>query len=334
VADSRPGLNPHRLIRLMKAAVAGCRLDLTGRTVLTEAANGAYAVTPVIAAMAGAYVCALASPTAYATGRELIAVTTELAELAGVGGRITFASGKEEAHIGAADIITNSGQVRPIDAGMIAQMKPGCVVPLMYESWEYRPSDIDLAACRKAGVVVAGTNEQHPDVDVFSFLGQLAIKQLHEAGIAVRGCRIALLCDNGFGPYIDRELRGNGATVMTAGKLSREILEPNLDAILVALRPGDEDVLTDADARLVRRTAPGTVVIQYWGDVDRGALAAEGIPVWPEYAPGVGHMGVLPSAVGPEAIVRLQTGGLKVGEVLAGGLGNASAADLAFIQLL
>ena len=48
----------------------------------------------------------------------------------------------------------------------------------------------------------------------------------------------------------------------------------------------------------------------------------------------MGHMGVLPSAVGPEAIVRLQTGGLKVGEVLASGLDNASAADLAFIQLL
>ena len=31
---------------------------------------------------------------------------------------------------------------------------------------------------------------------------------------------------------------------MTARKLSREIFQPNLDAILVALRPGDEDVLT------------------------------------------------------------------------------------------
>ena len=90
MADSRPGLNQHRLIRLMNAAVAGCKLDLTGRTVLTEAANGAYAVTPVIAAMAGADVCALASSTTYATNCELIAVTTELAELAGVGGRITF----------------------------------------------------------------------------------------------------------------------------------------------------------------------------------------------------------------------------------------------------
>ncbi len=45
-------------------------------------------------------------------------------------------------------------------------------------------------------------------------------------------------------------------------------------------------------------------------------------------------MGVLPSAVGPEPIVRLQSGGLKVGEVLARGLAEASPNDLAFVQLL
>jgi hypothetical protein len=58
------------------------------------------------------------------------------------------------------------------------------------------------------------------------------------------------------------------------------------------------------------------------------------VPVWPPEAPPPGHMGVLPSAVGPEPIVRLQAGGLKVGEVLARGLDQACAADLAFAQIL
>jgi hypothetical protein len=61
------------------------------------------------------------------------------------------------------------------------------------------------------------------------------------------------------------------------------------------------------------------VVAQYWGDVDRAALAAAGASVWPEHAPPPGHMGILPSGVGPEPIVRLQAGGLKVGEVLLRG---------------
>ena len=52
--DSRPGLNPLRLVRLMRQAVARCELDLSGAVVLTEAASGAYVVTPVLAALAGA----------------------------------------------------------------------------------------------------------------------------------------------------------------------------------------------------------------------------------------------------------------------------------------
>src|SRR5690606_1365873 len=45
---------PRRLVPLMRAAIARCRLDLSGLTVLTEAASGAYVVTPVLAALAGA----------------------------------------------------------------------------------------------------------------------------------------------------------------------------------------------------------------------------------------------------------------------------------------
>jgi hypothetical protein len=107
-----------------------------------------------------------------------------------------------------------------------------------------------------------------------------------------------------------------------------------LDAVLVALHPGHSRGVTAEDARLLRGESPGTVVVQYWGDVDRDALAAAGVPVWPAQPPKAGHMGVLPSAVGPEAIVRLQVGGLKVGEVLARGVGKASPEDTEFLQLM
>jgi hypothetical protein len=318
----------------MSAAIDRCQLDLSGLTVLTEAASGPYVVTPVLAAMAGADVRALAASTSYATATQLAAVTTELAALANVASKIEIIHDRAAADISAADIVTNSGQVRPIDSGLIAQMKPGCVIPLMYESWEYRSSDLDLEACRKHGILVAGTNEQHPAVDVFSYLGQLAIKQLHDAGIAVRGSRITLLCDNSFGPYIERELRNNEALVTTVTALTPEVLAPYCDAVIVAMRPVEEFVLTAADAALIAATAPDTVVVQYWGDVDRDAIAQAALEIWPSAAPKPGHMGVLPSAVGPEAVVRLQSGGLKVGEVLARGLAGASGESLAFIQLM
>ena len=44
-------------------------------------------------------------------------------------------------------------------------------------------------------------------VDVFSFLGAMAVKLLFEAGIAVYRNRIIVLCDNPFAPYIERTLR-------------------------------------------------------------------------------------------------------------------------------
>ena len=167
-------------------------------------------------------------------------------------------------------------------------MKPSAVVPLMYESWEYRPTDVDLQACRARGITVAGTNERHPDVDVFSFLGQMAVMQLHDAGIAVRGSRILLLCDNDFGPFIVQDLKNSGAEVTESCRLSADVtIARALDAVIVAMKPrrGTRS-FTPADARLLSQKAPGAVSVQYWGDVDRAMLAAAGVRVWPaERAP-------------------------------------------------
>lgn len=332
--DMRPGLDPRRLIRLMTAAIDRCGLDLSGLTVLTEAASGPYVVTPVLAAMAGADVYALAGSTAYSSSEEIQDLTVALARSGRVQDQIQLVVRKDHGMVAEADIITNSGQVRPIDAEMIAHMKPSAVVPLMYESWEYRPADVDLQACQVRGITVAGTNERHPDVDVFSFLGQMAVMQLHDAGIAVRGSHILVLCDNDFAPFIVHDLKNSGAHITEARRLSADVISPCLDAVIVAIQPREAPAFTPADTRLLSQRAPGAVLVQYWGDVDRAALAAAEVRVWPERAPAAGHMGILPSAVGPEPIVRLQAGGLKVGQVLAGRLERASPEDLAFVQVL
>ncbi|HWF72790.1 MAG TPA: hypothetical protein VG186_05575 [Solirubrobacteraceae bacterium] len=331
---ARPGLNPERLARLMYATIEGCRLNLSGHTVLTEAATGPYVVTPVLAALAGAEVHALAAPTRYATSGELEELTSELADRVGVLDRVHFVSDKHSEIVAAADIVTNSGQVRPIDAEMVSEMKLGAVVALMYESWEYRAEDVDLDACRARDILVAGTNECHPAVDVFAFLGPMAVKQLHDAGIAVYRSRIVVLCDNPFAAFIARGLRACGAEVVAAAGLSESDLAEGCDAVLVALQPHAGYVIDSAAAALMSRAAPGAVLVEFWGDTDREALTAAQVPVWPAAAPAAGHMAVLPSAVGPEPIVRLQAGGLKVGEVLARGLDQASPIERAFVQLM
>ncbi|MDB5311346.1 MAG: glycosyltransferase [Gemmataceae bacterium] len=333
MSDRRPGLNPVRLARLLDEAVARCRIDLRGTVVFTEAATGPYAVTPVLAALAGAdRVHALTRATRYGTVAAVAALTAALARAAGVAGRVEIVTAKQPALLARADVVTNSGHVRPLDRVTVGWMKRGAVVPLMYESWEMRPGDVDLAACRERGVRVAGTNERHPNVDVFSYLGVMAVKLLLDAGVAVHRSRVLLVCDNGFAPFIRAGLEASLATVEVTPALTPDVLTGRFDAILVATKPRPEATVGRAEAELIATRAPGTVVAQYWGEIARAALGVAGVPFWPPVGPRPGHMAVLPSAVGPEPIVRLQAGGLKVAEVLL--RGAPGSADWEYVDAL
>lgn len=315
--DDRPGLHPRRLARLVDEAVARCALDLRDAVVLTEAATGSYAVTPVIAARAGAArVYSVTRSTRFGSVDQVTAETLELARVLGVHARIEFVGQKRRSVVELADIVTNSGHVRPIDAEMVGWMKPTAVIPLMYEAWELRPDDLDVAACRRKGILIAGTNERHPAIDVFSFLGVLAVRLLHAAGVAVYGSSVLVVCDNGFGAFIQRGLEGAGAAVDLVADIAAAKTATVHDAVLVAMTPRSRPVLSEEGARRIAVAWPGAVVAQYFGDLDRAQLSSLGVPVWPRQEPRPGHMGILPAEVGPEPTVRLQSGGLKAGEVL------------------
>jgi hypothetical protein len=297
--------------------------------VFTEAATGAYVVTPILAALAGAKrVIALSRTSSHGTVAVVTEHTRHIAELAGVNQAIDIVTEKTREDVADADIITNSAHVRPLDATMVGWMKSTAVVPLMYEAWEFRRTDVDLEACRRRGIRVAGTNERHPLVDVFSYLGPLAAKLLFDSGLAVYGSAILLLSDNPFLSYLKQGLGQLGASVTVAPNVSAAPRGRRYDAILVALRPRREPVLDADSAFSIAKEWPGAVVAQFWGDVDRNALLAAGVPVWPQRAPAPGHMAILLSALGPEPIVRLQAGGLKVGEVLLRGARSEEASYL------
>jgi hypothetical protein len=316
--SSRPGLHPERLLNLMRGAIERCQLDLSEMVVLTEAASGAWVVTPVLAALAGAkQVFALTQSSRYGTIEEIDRVTTDLARMAAVSDRIEIISDKRADIVAQADIITNSGHIRPIDAEMVALMKPTAVIPLMFEAWEFRSSDVDLAACRRLDIPVVGTNERHSSVDVFSYLGMMAIKMLLDTGIAVHGSRVLVWCDNPFRPFLLKGLMQAGAVVETVERLEDGGEALGADAILVALRPQAQPVVGSREAEAIARRYPTAVVAQFWGDMDRRALAHWRVPFWPLESPPPGHQGILLSSLGPEPVIRLQCGGLKVGQVMA-----------------
>jgi hypothetical protein len=333
--ELEPGFRDERLINLTRSAIERCQLDLSDAVVLTEAASGAYIVTPLLAAMAGSpQVLCIGRPSKYGTVDEVAARLHRVARMAGVLDRIRICREKSAEIVGQADIVTNSGHVRPIDAQTVRWMKPSAVVPLMYESWEYRSEDVDLDACLRRGIQVAGTNERHPLIDVFSYLGIMAVKLLLDAGTPVYGCKILLCCDNSFLPFIERGLVGAGAIVQVMNGLHDTANTIDADAILIAMQPRDYPIVGAEQAALIAKRWPNAIVAQMWGDIDRQALSAVGIRDWPLWSPPRGHMGILPSAVGPDPIVRLQAGGLKVGELLLRLRNGESSVDRSFLDEL
>lgn len=328
--DERPGLSTGRLTRLVCEAVERCALDLSGARVLTEAASGAYVVTPVIAAVSGARVVALTADSRYGTAAQVKASTMALASKLGVIDRIVIATQREAEHFAAADVITNSGHVRPIVGELAAAIRPGSVLSLMFESWEAQVGrlDIDVDGLRDRGVQIAGTNERHPHVDVFSYLGPMAVAELADAGVSAYRGHIAVLCDNAFRDYIVDGLKAAGADVDVAASLDG-LSSDSPDALLVALQPTGASVLSADDLYRIGTSWPDCVLVQFWGDIDRARCP---VACWPVVAPPAGHMGVLPSRLGPEPIVRLQAGGLKVAQVLLTPPNARTAQDMEYVD--
>lgn len=315
--------SPKCVVNKIQQTIEAIALDLRGAVVLTEAATGPYVVTPIIAAMAGAKrVYAVTRDSRYGSIDEVTQQTQALAQAAGCVEYLQIVTEETPDIVAHADIITNSGHLRPIDREMVSWMKSTAVIPLMYEAWEFRPGDVDLAACHERGIPVAGTNEEHPTIGVFNYLGVMVIKQLLECQVEVWGTRILLLCNNRFAPYIQDTLVRCGADVVLDDTLfpaSWRNRAP-FDAVVVAITPRGADIIGTENALVsveaIQSVCPGGPVIQLWGDIDRSALEAKGVAYHPLQDPGKGHMGGMLSDLGMIPVIRLQAGGLKVGEVM------------------
>src|SRR5262249_6256269 len=149
--------------------------------------------------------------------------------------RVRVITEKRREFVADADVVTNSGHVRPLDAQLIDWMKPSAVIPLMYESWELRPGEVDLDACRRKRIRGAATNERHPDVDVLSYLGVMAVKLLVEAGVAIYRSNVLIVCDNAFAPFLRDGLTAAGALVEPAEGFAGPPRLEGADAVLIAL---------------------------------------------------------------------------------------------------
>ena len=324
-----------KLYRIVKAL----DLNLKGKTVLTEAASGSYVVTPILAALAGARVFAFTRNTRYGSVDDIFSETRKLiAECRFMELDIHLVKELSPEIISKADLITNSGHLRPLNADKLRYAKDELVISLMYEAWEWRDADMDLAYIRKRGFILGASNERHPDVDVFNYLGDMTLKLIFDAGICPYNNRFILICNNDFGPYIAKVLSRNcaGLLVIDEDEHRKKYQDMSVDwmggfpevsipesyrdaeAVIFTAYPftrewvgNNHPVMLDSLKMQLR----DPFILRYCGDLSVADLDHSGVRYFPSHVTS-GHMGVLPSAVGFDPIIRLQAGGLKAGEAL------------------
>ena len=319
-----------RTLRLVERAIAGRRLDLSGLRVLTEAAVGYRRLTPIIAALAGAdEVYAVGRDSADASRRDAEAQTGWLAGVAGVQDRIRFFPTRLQAPLHTVDIVTDLPGVRPVDESIVRNLTTGAVVTLMRGTAAWRAADVDVASCRRAGIPVAGLDEDA--VGLYRWTALTAVHGLLELGVEIAGATLAVMGDGPAYGHVVRALAQLGARILVAtpdnagrvalyggekigGSLGDEAARGRLaEAEALVVCPGEPGrrvigASAEVDARQLAATAPHLAVLCLGGEVDRRGLAAAGLACRPAAGP---------ADLLPQAVVELHTAGLKVGEAMA-----------------
>lgn len=312
--DNRQLLRARRLIEEM--VTDHLQLDLARMTVITEAATGQFALTASIAAAAGATVQAIAADSAYGSFADAAQATINVADACGVRHRVNVVK-RVAAQFDKADIITNLGPVRPLDATLISRLHPGAAVALMYDAREARSGEIDLSLCDECKIGVVGTNEDHPLVDVLRYSGHLVAKMIFELEIEVLRSRIAVIGDNLFTPHIVGELERLGSHVVTCRLWEDLASEPrsSLDAAVYIdywNRTGSPSVVLDTAWLDSHKGVP---LIQFVGGLDLAEFRNAGWIILPDRAVPAQRMWRTLADLGIRPVIELHTAGLKAAEL-------------------
>lgn len=322
--------NISRVKRLMDSAISDLSLDLQGISVLTEAASGAFVVTPLIAALAGAEkVFAVTRNSRYGSAKEVATYVEEWAYTLKVLDRICVTTRPAYEYAHQVQLVTNLGFVRPINAQLVERLPPHSAIALMWETWEYRSEDVDLMACREHGIPVLGTCETHPRLRIFRYVGMLALKLLLEANIEVFRSRILLIGSGHFGLETKEVLVTNGCDVLHIDPKNK--WEPQDLLIGEYMRQADAVVLVEHQEKFSLLGGVtglpldwfhpnNPIIIHICGHIDNTEIQEHKLCKLPDSEVLPGFMAVTTDYVGPRPVIDLHTAGLKVGEALIRGL--------------
>ena len=322
----------------MRAAVNDLALDLRDISVLTEAASGSFVVTCLMAALAGSpRVLAVTRDSPHGSSSDVMSYVNEWASRLGLAKTVEVTT-RPASEVGAeCSLVTNLGFVRPIDASVVNRLPKDGAISLMFEPWEFRPEDIDLAACRANDVPVGATCETHSRLQIFRYVGMVTLRLILEAEIEVFRSTIVVVGSDPFGSETEAVLVAAGARVVRLNPLAawvpghpatREALQ-NADAIVVTEYRTPKCMIGTGGLPIVWIAELGIPVVHLCGAIEYDRLVEAGVTVSPPGLDRPGFMKVTTAYVGPRPVIDLHAGGLKVGELLVRGRragGTASAA--------
>jgi len=323
-----------RAIGLIKKLISHFDVDLDGMTIYTEIATGPYLYPAFIASLANASkIYAIAKNSRYGPAKEIIKTGKRLAIKLGISSKLQFVQKKYRKHLSQCDIITNTGFVRPINLNNIRSMKKTAVIPLMWETWEFRKEDLNLDECKKNEILVLGTNEHEDPCNMAPYSGILAIKLLFDLKLEIYRNNILLLGGQPtLGGAIYKTLVSLGAQVkwFSSSQSHSESYEGlskyfskygnAIDAIIVA-EHSDKRLLIGEGGLLnlndIKRINPAVRLGIITGGVDTTQLSNSGLIYEPRAIRQIGYMSYQPDLLGPQPVIELLTAGLKVGQAMA-----------------
>jgi hypothetical protein len=311
--------------------ICNFKLNLSGLNVYTEAASGPYLAGPVLCALAGAErVTAQVADSSYGTASEIIQNTYTLAKTWNVLEKIKCVKSRSFEDLREADIITNSGHVRPIDADLISLLKPTAVVPLMWETWELRRGEFDLDACKKNQILTLGTNESSTFCDMGFFIGLAGLKMLLESGFD--GRKILLIGSNNSPAdslynyfrkiNLDVVWINDHTLFEKDGSKNTELqnLLPSISHIIVAEHTFNHEIIGDNRILFPENLAtinPNLKILVMCGNVNVDSCGFRSISVWPDVIRPFGYISYQLYNLGAFPVLYLYAAGLKVGEQMA-----------------
>ncbi len=293
-------------------------IDLKDLNVLTELGSGNYLLSPIIPLLCGAkHVFAFVKDTKYGLAKEIIENFNKLQDSFQIRNNITIIENiLDDEIISKCDIITNSGMLRPLNDSKLKHFKKGAVLPLMFEAWEIRESDIDLGSCFFYKIKVSGTWENHPKIKVFEYVKMLALKMVFEAGFEVIDNSIFIWSDDHFGDFIFDSFKKNGAKECFLS------VDPNLlvsviskiDFIFFAQYSQKENIFDLIDFKRLVEMNPTLMIIHLFGEISVEQFQQIGIKVYPNFNGYSHNMTFTLSHVGISPYIKLQAAGYRVAQ--------------------